>query len=202
MKQIHELFAIPLYEAELDLDLEKMQNYCEEVHKNKNYRNRKVSNQGGFQTELSKSDENIRDLILQIEMHANIFAKNIINNLNQKMDNIWLNVNGYKTSNLSHAHPGADISGTYYVKSPENCGSIAFEHPALDVLAMYQAHQFIDKPNTWEEYNAQTWHFPPKENTIYLFPSWLKHYVNPNENEEGKNRISIAFNLHCSDERN
>lgn len=196
MKQIHELFPTPLYETKLDLDLKKMQNYCKEIHTQKNYRNRKVSNQGGFQTELSVDDKNIASLIKQIEQHANTFAQNILNNLNQKIVNIWLNVNGYKNSNLSHSHPGADISGCYYVRSPNNCGNIVFEHPCLDVIAQYQAKQFINKQTTWSEYNAQNWFFKPKENTMYLFPSWLKHYVEPNENETGENRISIAFNLH------
>ena len=29
--------------------------------------------------------------------------------------------------------------------------------------------------------------------TMYLFPSWIKHYVDRNESD--KERISIAFNL-------
>lgn len=196
MKQIHEIFPIPVYETKLDVDLQYMQKYCKEVHLEKNYRNIKKSNMGGFQTELSPQDENIRDLIEQIEMHANTFTREIMNNLNQKISNIWLNVNGYKNSNLSHAHPNADISGSYYVKSPENCGHIVFEHPCLDVIAQYQAKQEIDKTSTWTQYNTQTWRFQPKENSIYLFPSWLKHYVESNENEAGENRMSIAFNLH------
>lgn len=196
MKQIHEIFPTPIYETQLDLDLQYIQNYCKELHLKINNKNRKLSNLGGFQTELSPQDENIKQLIEQIEMHATIFAREIINNFNQKMDNIWLNINGYKTSNLSHSHPGADISGCYYVKLPKNCGDIVFEHPCIDVIAQYQAKQSINRESTWTQYNTQRWPFEPKENSLYLFPSWLKHYVQANENETGENRISIAFNLY------
>lgn len=195
MKQIHEIFPTPIYETKLDLDLEYIQEYCREIHLKKKYKNRKVSNLGGFQTELSLEDANIKQLIVQIENHANMFSTNIINNMKQKITNIWLNVNGYKNSNLSHSHPNSDLSGCYYVRSPENCGNIVFEHPCLDVIAQYQAKQEIDKQSTWTEYNAQNWQFAPKENSMYLFPSWVKHYVQANENDTGENRISIAFNL-------
>ena len=36
---------------------------------------------------------------------------------------------------------------------------------------------------------------PAEKNKMYVFPSWLKHSVTPNQSEE--ERISISFNLLC-----
>ena len=42
--------------------------------------------------------------------------------------------------------------------------------------------------------NSIEWFLPSIENGLYLFPSWLKHYVKPNMNKK-EERISISFNL-------
>ena len=46
--------------------------------------------------------------------------------------------------------------------------------------------------NSFNEYNSGVWKYSPKENLCLLFPSYLKHYVEPNLNK--KDRISISFN--------
>ena len=49
-------------------------------------------------------------------------------------------------------------------------------------------------PSDYNNYNSGTWWLPSEENNLYLFPSWLKHRVEPNLNKN-ENRISISFNL-------
>ena len=41
--------------------------------------------------------------------------------------------------------------------------------------------------------DAVTWWMPSEVNTLYLFPSWLNHCVEANENKT-EERISISFN--------
>ena len=38
------------------------------------------------------------------------------------------------------------------------------------------------------------------ENMIYMFPSWIEHYVEPNRSDE--DRISMAFNIGVKNDRN
>ena len=67
----------------------------------------------------------------------------------------------------------------------KNSGSIVFLNKDLDTF--YQ-----DSVKNYNEHNSSTWTIEPKENQCVLFPSYLKHYVEPNLNK--KERISISFN--------
>jgi len=191
MNKIHEIFPIPVYEADLDLDIVEMERLCNE-HQGQTD-NRKVSNAGGFQSHISLLNNNFKELITKLEYHAQIYSKTFLTKQKQCLDTLWLNVNGYKSSNISHVHPGCNISGCYYVKVPSESGSITFEHPAIDVLHWYQARQDIST-SEFRRYSRLVWDFVPKENTLYLFPSWIRHSVRANENLTEK-RISIAFNF-------
>ncbi|MEN3974209.1 2OG-Fe(II) oxygenase family protein [Emcibacter sp. SYSU 3D8] len=100
----------------------------------------------------------------------------------------WINVNGPGAYNTPHAHPDYEWSGSYYVKVPDSpsdsrSGCIEFLDPRGPV------HQMEGLGST---------HFVPKirkrprAGLIYLFPSYLRHWVYPNEQDDS--RISIAFN--------
>ena len=188
MDNVHELFTVPILSVKLDLELKQIIKYCNKLHKTDN--NRVVSNQGGYQTQIDMSDKAMKPLVKKIELHSQLLAQHFINDNPQKVLGMWLNVNGHKHSNLSHLHPGCDLSGVYYVKAPENCGQLAFEHPACDLMSYYKQNQNITNMNSW---NSEYWNFDPEEDWLYLFPSWLKHAVLSNESQS--NRVSIAFNI-------
>ena len=159
--EMYEIFSVPVYKVELNLDVNVIIKSCLNVYKTGTNR------------------------------HATIFASEFINYNPQKVESLWLNINKYKDSNLSHLHTGCDLSGCFYLKTPENCGAIVFQHPAIDLLSFYDDTKNIEYRNSW---NSLSWEFEPKENWLYLFPAWLKHYVKPNENKN-QDRISIAMNL-------
>ena len=184
---IHDIFKVPVYSTQLDLDIKKIQLLCNEHHQNN--QGNFVSNVGGYQSyNLMYYPTDLRPLIDEIESHSNKFSEEFLST-KQVLSNIWININRYKDSNKSHFHAGADISGVYYVKTPDDCGKIAFEHPAIDVLDYYS----LEPSKEFNEYNSKTWWKPVVENTLYLFPGWLKHYVQPNLNKT-EERISISFN--------
>jgi len=83
-----------------------------------------------------------------------------------------------------HSHANNFISGVYY---PESCDSdgIVFEDPRsqANVILPFALHQ--------NDFNSQSWTFPTNENSLLMFPSWLKHHVPPAR----KSRSSVAFNL-------
>ena len=186
---IHDIFRVPVYSTRLDLDIKKIQLFCNEYQQKDTGQTK--TNVGGYHSNyLSLEDLSLQPLIEEINTHSNKFAKEFINNNEQFLSNMWINISLYKDTNRSHNHPFSDISGVYYVKTPDDCGDIVFEHPAIDILNYYSPAYTL---NRFNEYNSPSWGKPVFENHLYLFPSWLKHRVEPNLNKT-EERISISFN--------
>ncbi len=99
----------------------------------------------------------------------------------------WMNMNPTGGYNAPHTHPGAHWSGVYYVRQPKvesgNSGMIEFLDPRSDLPAwrLLQAKAFRPKRK-----------IRPEAGEIVLFPSYLVHWVYPNE--AGGERVTIAFN--------
>ncbi|UYP67367.1 TIGR02466 family protein [Thalassobacter stenotrophicus] len=99
----------------------------------------------------------------------------------------WMNANPPGGFNAPHTHPGAHWSGVYYVAQPDveegSSGQIEFLDPRTDLpnWRLLQAPAFRAKKA-----------IRPKPGELILFPSYLVHWVYPNETSE--ERVSIAFN--------
>ena len=99
----------------------------------------------------------------------------------------WMNANPPGGFNAPHTHPGAHWSGVYYVSQPAvetgNSGMIEFLDPRTDL------------PN-WRILEANAFRLKkklrPVAGEMILFPSFLVHWVYPNESDE--ERVTIAFN--------
>ena len=99
----------------------------------------------------------------------------------------WMNVNPPGGFNAPHTHPGAHWSGVYYVSQPEveagNSGMIEFLDPRSDL------------PN-WRILKAPPFRLKkkirPEAGQIVLFPSYLTHWVYPNDTKD--ERVTLAFN--------
>lgn len=99
----------------------------------------------------------------------------------------WMNMNPAGGYNAPHTHPGAQWSGVYYVSQPDvetgNSGMIEFLDPRSDL------------PN-WRILDAPAFRLKkkirPAPGDMILFPSYLVHWVYPNEADQ--ERVSIAFN--------
>ena len=145
-----------------------------------------VSNYAGWQSnDLRTVSKKFTSLFNKISENVKKIEKNLFLSKKLKLHNLWYNVNGLSSFNRPHSHQGCIISGVYYVSIPKNSGSIVFLNKDLDTF--YQ-----DNIKNYNEYNSSTWTIEPKENQCILFPSYLKHYVEPNLNK--KERISISFN--------
>jgi len=144
------------------------------------------SNYGGWQSGgFETVPKNFTDLFKRISSNVKEVEKNLFLPKELRLHNLWYNVNGLGSFNRPHSHPGGVISGVYYVSIPKNSGSIVFLNKDLDTF--YQ-----ESIKNYNEYNSSTWKIDPEENKCVLFPSYLKHYVEPNLNK--KERISISFN--------
>ena len=199
-RYLKSLFATPLYSADLNLNLTNLKDFCKK-HQQKNKTGEQKSNNGGYQSNFILPHKGPLDpLIKEIETNANIFAQQFLNKkATQKIESIWMNTNSYKDSNRVHNHPGSAISGVYYVKAPSSAGNIVFQHPSMNELGFYY-NSFqslpgdVNEPEEYNQYNTSSVKAPAIENTLYLFPSWLMHFVESNMNET-EERISISFNI-------
>ena len=141
------------------------------------------SNRGGWQSSnlFPNTDETINKLCRFLQHYLNTLTEKIEKKL--AITNLWININGYGTTNNLHSHPGSYISGVFYVKAKENQGNICFQNP------LKEFNQFIyNEPTFLEKYI----HYVPETGKLLLFPSSLPHLVS--SNETNIDRISIAFN--------
>jgi uncharacterized protein (TIGR02466 family) len=100
--------------------------------------------------------------------------------------NCWANINPQFASNKIHDHANCLFSGVYYVQTPPDCGALMFYDPR-------EAKTFY-KPNVnqFTAYTADAVAHTAEEGLLLIFPSWLKHGVEPNLGTG--DRISISFN--------
>ena len=149
-----------------------------------------LSNCGGWQSlsdfYLDRSFDQFADYILK---NALMSLKHY--DLNFKLSNMWININKQRDYNVMHNHPNSIISGVFWVKTPENCGSLVFQSPHSFTQHLLLNH--VDSEVAKKQNYCDCFNFTPKEGTMILFPSDLLHGVEPNESDE--DRISIAFNL-------
>lgn len=99
----------------------------------------------------------------------------------------WMNANPVGGYNAPHTHPGAHWSGVYYVSQPDidegSSGMIEFLDPRADLpnWRMLDIKSFRPKQR-----------FRPQAGELIIFPSYLVHWVYPNESDE--ERVTVAFN--------
>ena len=107
------------------------------------------------------------------------------------ISNMWINVNEPGDYNTLHVHPLSKMSGCFYIKVPENSGSIIFECPSYYVN--FNLHKSVNSElaNQFNFYSS--WCMDPCEGTMLFFPPHLQHEVATNRSNE--DRITIAFNL-------
>ena len=193
------LFTAPLLIENLKLDNDKITNYCYNIEK-KEIKNKVQSNRGGFQSwdlfDYEKIGE-IEKLKINIENFANILMSKMEFDIDtkQKLISFWCNINRKKDYNLTHFHMRSTLAGTYYVKTPKNCGDIVFEHPSQ---VMEQTWNDCDwntvnriKYKKRNNINSKTFRVSPIAGQLLIFPSWLQHSVEPNLSNN--DRISISF---------
>ncbi len=145
-----------------------------------------VSNYIGWQSGAIKQGDNEA-----FDQLVNVISEQI-NNCSHQADlpelgiqNIWININPPGAYNHLHNHAGGVLSGVYYLRASEDQGNIFFERGDDAVYFLPPT----DKPNY---FNSTATTYKSITDAVYIFPSWLKHSVQPNLSKE--DRISISFN--------
>lgn len=186
---INDLFKVPIYHTVLDLENDNIKNYCLEVYEKDE--GRIQSNVGGWQSKDLERDFRLDELVSEILFYSDYFLKELKLDFETGITNIWININKYKDYTKEHLHPNSKLSGVYYVDVPEKSGDIIFLHPAYDMLG----YDWSCKSQMCSDYVSSAKRLSPKNGTLILFPSWLRHFVEPNMSLNN-NRISISFNVY------
>ena len=102
----------------------------------------------------------------------------------------WVNVSPNQAMNAPHDHPGVFWSGTYYIQvplpaDPEDKFSGAIEF--IDPRGSIGTNARLETPFTRSKFTVR-----PAAGTLLLWPSFVKHWVHPNQAEE--ERVTVAFN--------
>ena len=186
--EMHGIFPIPVYETRRESDLDSsekkdIEDIIEEgthpiaFHSFSN-------NSYIFNTKLKKLKE-------FCEEHIKIYVKETINP-NKETDfyitQSWLNVTKPGESHQNHSHSNSIISGTFYIQTDVgqmiNC---------YDPNQGIKQHIAIHPQETISVWSADTCSYNVGKNMLLLFPSWLVHGVQPNE-QQTKDVISLSFN--------
>ena len=164
------------------------------------------SNQGGWHSDtkiFQRKEPSIRSICGTMINAFNSCTRHIAPNFDIDAMDLkgegWVNINPVHAFNVPHDHPGFTWSGVYYVevedpsnkaKNKSRSGNIEFLDPRTSVAA------FATDIATKSEYFMPKRTIAPTEGMIVIFPSYLRHWVYPNE--DSKDRISIAMNFKYS----
>ena len=106
----------------------------------------------------------------------------------------WYNVNRYGDHHAPHTHPGAYLSGTYYVRVPPAPANPDAQSARQACISFYDPRTAANMIALGSEPDARAAHMVrPSAGTLLMWPSPVQHYVHPNLSEE--QRITISFNV-------
>ena len=106
----------------------------------------------------------------------------------------WYNINRYGDHHAPHTHPGAYLSGTYYVRMPPARAAIDDAHARQGCISFYDPRNGANMVTVGSEPDARVAHVVrPSAGMLMMWPSPVQHFVHPNLSEE--QRITISFNV-------
>jgi hypothetical protein len=136
----------------------------------------KISNVGGWQN--SQQLNQFEEFLPLTNLVKNIIKENLNKEISFEEQGIWGNISSTNHYNKIHNHSAPIIglfSGVYYLQVFPNSGNIIL----------------------YDDLQLNKIEYTPVVGDLLLFPSYVPHSVNPNNNS--KDRISIAFNFEIKD---
>jgi len=181
---INGLFPVPVAQIEERSPTEKELSFIKDLETTNNYQN------------LTSKDKNVldkeelSDLRRSIQHHIDNYFRDGLGaekDCSLKITQSWCNYNDADQSHHLHNHPNSAVSGVYYPQADHPNDNLQFHSP---LLVFNQVVQFNHKPSM---FNAQGCILPVKTGTLFLFPSYLYHSVEPVPDRKST-RISLSFN--------
>ena len=194
-KFIHKLFATPVFQfkvkdhEKLNADLSK---YIYDLYES-DKEGAQRSNVGGWHSKNFKVEKDTIPHNFVNVIHEHV-KEVMVDGFGWKFNpekvgvtEIWGVINKKNSFNQIHNHPNSYLSTAYYVKAPDNSGSIQFHEP--NEVKKFR-HPVIEKQN---ELNSSGFSIKAEEGNLLIFPSYLYHSVGKNLSSE--DRITISFNV-------
>jgi uncharacterized protein (TIGR02466 family) len=106
-----------------------------------------------------------------------------VHNYESVIEQFWLNEMASGLPQQKHSHYGYHLAGCFYVDMPDNSGKIIFSSPR---------ERWDYRPMDIEQhtvFNSSSWAFTPKEGQLFLWESWIHHFV-PAATFEGMRRTA------------
>jgi uncharacterized protein (TIGR02466 family) len=126
----------------------------------------------------------------RLDRHAGGFADALALDLGRgrlRLDSLWVNVIAPGGAHSGHIHPHSVISGVLYVSMPKGAGGLRLEDPRLPLM-MAAPTRRADAAETLRTFIE----LAPREGTLLMWESWLRHEALPNASR--RPRLSISFN--------
>ena len=175
-------------------DLEQISLFVKHVRNND--KGRKLSNVGGWQSNILMYENYLQQNISFL--HDILFEKakeaflTLLSPLTLTSSSSWININSKGDWNHIHIHPGSLFSCVFYLTDGSG---IKFIRPNGEMD--FYLKTVLDSGNgESKNYSDATYDYiiyKPQRNTALFFPSFLKHGVEVNDSDN--ERISIAFNF-------
>ena len=127
----------------------------------------------------------------KLHRHVSAYVKSLELDMEGRelaMTDCWVNIMSRGAVHPLHLHPGAVISGTFYVSTPSGCSSIRFEDPRPEkAKAVLPPRRSDCRPENRDQVDYRA-----EAGKVILFESWLRHEVpaNPTDGD----RVSVSFN--------
>jgi uncharacterized protein (TIGR02466 family) len=160
------------------------------------------SNIGGYQEFIDRSEcKELEKVLRRLESSATrIYNEGFKNERKLVVSNVWFNGNLKCDYNHEHTHPGAILSGVYYITdSTEENGEIHFSRPNSCSVNLAW-------PGKQEQIGASAICFnvglkaPCKASEALLFAPWIRHGVGVNRTDDL--RLVLGLNFTFADEDN
>jgi uncharacterized protein (TIGR02466 family) len=185
------LFATPVYVV--DIGNEKLNEHLEKnvIRWSEKDKGITKTNSKGWHspTDMHQKEEYKELVNILFQAQLNIYNSEGLDS-EPFLGNMWANINPPGGFNKPHIHPNSLWSGVYYIKAPEKCGNLILEDPkSVSLMVMPRRKQNIQLPI----HTHRILNYKPLAGRLIMFPSWLNHWVEPNESNDI--RISVSFNF-------
>jgi len=175
-----DLWPTTIYNLNFNADFESIKT---EIYKLSEIPNTiKKSNYGGWQSDVDLYNNPVFAPLCQ---HIARACYMLFQSESISFNQMWACINKKHDQNLIHSHgERCHFSGVFYVEVPENSGDIVFRDPRPS--ATNAATRGLLSYGDCE-------HFTPHNGQLLIFPSWLDHFVLPNESDN--DRIAVSFDI-------
>jgi len=145
-----------------------------------------TSNHEGDINFLQYLTNTITNLDLRIQTFIDNYSKQV-GLKSQIVANSWFNIQQKNSILKPHMHANSILSGSLYINVDNESSKLYFDNPNQFIKYFEYNYQELT------DYNFEYFYITPKVGDLVIFPSWLTHGSNVEQNNT-ENRTVISFN--------